>query len=70
MRGGEATSGEFSGEDGTTLTFWFELPRGQGEGIGRTSWREAWSVELFVWKKISIICISQWMRIGLCFFVP
>ena len=40
IRGGETTSG------GTTLTFWSELPRGQGEGIGRTSWRDkVWSTE-------------------------
>ena len=40
MRGGGTTLGEFGGEDGTTLTFWSELPRGQGEGIGSTTWRE------------------------------
>ena len=40
--GGEITSGEF----GTTRTLWSELSRGQGEEIGRTSWRdEEWSTE-------------------------
>ena len=46
MRGGGTTLGEFGGEDGTTLTFWSELPRGQGEGIRSTTWREEeWSME-------------------------
>ena len=45
-RGGETTSGEFGEGDGTTRTLWSELSRGQGEEIGRTSWRdEEWSTE-------------------------
>ena len=45
-RGGEATSVGCGGESEISLTFWCEIPRGQGEEIGRTFWmEEEWSVD-------------------------